>query len=246
MALAGVLAVLSVTGGCGTIPDSFGKGPLDPAVETCEYVESGQAARPVRLPPTDNVPRTGSVTFVLKMTEGDVTITMDREKAPCTVNSFRSLAEQGYFDRTRCHRLVDSGAFFLQCGDPTGKGDGGPGYQFDDETDPSDTYPAGTVAMANGGVNSNGSQFFLVYDDSELPPNYTVFGKMDQPSTDVVARMSAEGEDGRYRASGGGGGRPNNPSEIISVVEEQPADLSPTPESSRSNGPTPSDTPSGR
>ena len=113
------------------------------------------------------------------MTEGDVTITMDRAKAPCTVNSFVSLAGQGYFDQTRCHRLADSGIFILQCGDPTGTGQGGPGYQFANETDGTESYTRGVVAMANAGPGTNGSQFFLVWDDStslDRVPNYTIFG----------------------------------------------------------------------
>lgn len=161
---------------------------------------------------------TGTVTFTLKMTEGDVAITMDRAKAPCTVNSFESLAEQGYFDDTACHRLVDSGIFVLQCGDPSASGNGGPGYSFDDETDPADTYGPGAVAMANSGANTNGSQFFLVYEDSPLSPDYTVFGAMDEASTGVVARMAAEGQDGSFESTAGGG-KPNNPSEITSVTK---------------------------
>ncbi len=109
----------------------------------------------------------------------------------------------GFYDDTQCHRLVDMGGIFvLQCGDPTGTGTGGPGYRFADETRPEDTYPAGTVAMANAGPNTNGSQFFLVYEDSVLPPNYTVLGRMDAESTGVVARIAAEGHGGQP-----GGGR---------------------------------------
>ena len=89
------------------------------------------------------MPTTGTVKYVLAMTTGKVTITMDRAKAPCTVNSFVSLAEQGYFDKTKCHRLADSGIFVLQCGDPTGTGSGGPGYQFANETDGTETYTRG-------------------------------------------------------------------------------------------------------
>ena len=100
------------------------------------------------------------------MSEGDVTITMDRSKAPCTVNSFVSLADQGFYDKTDCHRLADTGIFFLQCGDPTGTGDGGPGYQFANETDGNEKYRRGVVAMANAGPNTNGSQFMLFWDDS--------------------------------------------------------------------------------
>jgi len=155
------------------------------------------------------------VTYVLTMTEGNVAVTLDRAQAPCTVQSFVSLAKQGFYDNTRCHRLADSGIFILQCGDPLGTGDGGPGYSFADETTGTESYRRGVVAMANAGPNTNGSQFFLVYDDStRLDPKYTIFGRMDEQSRGVVERMAFEGQDGTNPA---GGGRPNNPSEILSV-----------------------------
>jgi peptidyl-prolyl cis-trans isomerase B (cyclophilin B) len=225
-AAAGVLAGSTVLlAGCGQLPltrpesvsdDSTPGG--DGAADACEYVPTGEAARTVSLPPTSGVPTSGSVRYVLAMTEGSVTITMDRAKAPCTVNSFVSLASQGYFDKTRCHRLADSGIFILQCGDPTGTGRGGPGYQFPNETDGTESYTRGVVAMANAGPGTNGSQFFLVWDDStslNQVPNYTIFGTMDPASRDVVASMAAEGQDG---SNPDGTGRPNNPSEIIRVT----------------------------
>jgi peptidyl-prolyl cis-trans isomerase B (cyclophilin B) len=178
---------------------------------------SGNPARSVAPPPTTGVPISGTVTYVLKMTNGDVKITLDRAKAPCTVNSFSSLADQGYFDDTKCHRLADSGIFILQCGDPTGTGNGGPGYEFANETDGTESYTEGVVAMANGGPGSNGSQFFLVWADStSLDKNrgFTIFGTMDRASRDVVASMAEEGQDGR---NPDGTGRPNNPCEITAV-----------------------------
>jgi len=215
-------AVLSA--GCGRLPDNRVEpvpdddsttAGADATAGACEYVPTGEAAKPVNLPPTTGVPTSGSVRYVLQMTEGDVTITMDRTKAPCTVNSFVSLASQGYFDKTRCHRLADSGIFVLQCGDPTGTGRGGPGYQFANETDGTESYTRGVVAMANAGPDTNGSQFLLVWDDStslDRTPNHTIFGTMDEAGRDVVATMAAEGQDGSYPD---GTGRPNNPSEII-------------------------------
>jgi hypothetical protein len=97
--------------------------------DICEYSLSGDAARAVTPPPTTGIPTSGTISYVLAMTNGKVRITLDRTKAPCTVNSFVSLADQGYFDETTCHRLADSGIFVLQCGDPTGTGKGGPGYE---------------------------------------------------------------------------------------------------------------------
>lgn len=180
--------------------------------ETCEYVPSGDAAKPVELPKTTAVLRSGTVTYVIKTNEGDVGVTMDRTKAPCTINSFESLATQGYYDDTVCHRLVDSGLFILQCGDPTATGRGGPGYTYADELDGTETYPAGTVAMANAGPNTNGSQFFLVYADTPLPPGYTVFGTMDVTGLGVINRIAAEGQ--------GGNSVPNNPAQILSVTKK--------------------------
>ena len=139
-------------------------------------------------------------------------MTLDAEGAPCTVNSFLSLAEQEYFDDTDCHRLTTEGIFVLQCGDPTGTGSGGPGYSFADELDGSETYPAGTLAMANAGPDTNGSQFFVVYDDSSLPADYTVFGALDEASTKTVADIAEKGTD-----SGASDGAPKEKVTIESV-----------------------------
>lgn len=187
---------------------------------TCEYTTTGEAARPVNPPPTTAVPTSGTVSYVVKMTNGPVTITLDRAKAPCTVNSFISLADQGYFNATKCHRLADSGIFILQCGDPTGTGRGGPGYQFATETDGTESYTSGVVAMANAGPDTNGSQFFFVWDDStnlDKTPNYTIFGTIDTDSRDVIASMAGEGQDG---SGGDGTGKPNNPSQIFTATRQ--------------------------
>lgn len=178
----------------------------------CDYPAAGKPARPVNPPPSTGVPATGTVKYTVTLEGSPVTLTLDRSKAPCTVNSFTSLAGQGYFDGTRCHRLVDSGIFILQCGDPTATGSGGPGYSFADETTGSESYTTGVVAMANSGPNTNGSQFFLVWDDStglDKTPNYTIFGTMDTASRDVVAQLAGEGRDAKSR--------PNNPAGISKV-----------------------------
>jgi peptidyl-prolyl cis-trans isomerase B (cyclophilin B) len=230
-----VVGVVVLVSGCGQLPNplpaadppasSVAQSPAPSASrigsdqgDICEYSLSGDAARPVTPPPTNGVPTSGTISYVLAMTNGKVTITLDRTKAPCTVNSFVSLADQGYFDNTRCHRLADSGIFVLQCGDPTSTGSGGPGYEFADETDGTESYTEGVVAMANGGPGTNGSQFFLVWADStnlDQTPNFTIFGKMNKPSRDVVASMAGEGQDG---SNADGTGRPNNPCEIASVT----------------------------
>lgn len=178
---------------------------------------TGEPSKPVDPPSPTGVVSSGTVRYVLELSEGPVTLTLDRLRAPCTVHSFASLVSQGFYDRTSCHRLTDSGIFVLQCGDPSGSGSGGPGYAYADETDGTETYKRGTVAMANAGPNTNGSQFFLVWDDSELSPNYTVFGQMDAASRDVVAGIASQGQDG---SNPDGSGKPNSPAEITRVVKK--------------------------
>ncbi|MGW2560714.1 peptidylprolyl isomerase [Streptomyces sp. NPDC001514] len=145
-------------------------------------------------------------TMSLKTSQGDISVAMDAAKTPRTVNSFKHLADKGFFDSTKCHRLTTDGIFVLQCGDPKGDGTGGPGYTIPDENltglgkaaaDGTVTYKAGTVAMANTGQpNSGGSQFFLVYKDSKLPPGYTPFGTMDKTGLDTVKAVAAGGVEG--------------------------------------------------
>lgn len=161
----------------------------------CTFTPGGTPAKPVDPPDARSVPRSGEAVYTLALSEGDVELTLDRVNAPCAVASFESLASQGFFNDTSCHRLVDHGIFILQCGDPSGSGKGGPGYVFADELTGTETYPAGTVAMANAGPNTNGSQFFIVYQDSPLPPKYTVFGHLDSQSIYVVASIGAQGVD---------------------------------------------------
>ncbi|MFF7777876.1 peptidylprolyl isomerase [Streptomyces tanashiensis] len=144
--------------------------------------------------------------MALKTNEGDITITMDAAKTPRTVNSFQHLADKKYFDGTKCHRLTTQGIFVLQCGDPKGDGTGGPGYTIPDENlgalgkagaDGTVTFPAGTVAMANTGQpGTGGSQFFLVYKDTKLPPTYTPFGKIDAAGLKAVQDVAAAGVEG--------------------------------------------------
>lgn len=167
----------------------------DDVVQTtsCSYQGFGRPAKPVDPPDTDDVPASGTTKVTINMTEGPVTVTLDRAKAPCTVNSFLGLAKQGYYDNTKCHRLVDQGIYVLQCGDPTGTGGGGPGYQFADELTGTEQYTAGVVAMANAGPNTNGSQFFFVWADTQLLPDYTIFGSIDQASLEVITSIAAKG-----------------------------------------------------
>ncbi len=138
-------------------------------------------------------------------TQGVITVQMLTSAAPCTTYSFRFLASRGYFNQTHCHRLTVRGIYVLQCGDPTGTGSGGPGYAFNDENLAGATYPAGTVAMANAGPNTNGSQFFFTWKDTTLSPAYTPFGKVIS-GLNVLQKIAAAGDD---QQNGPGDGYPN-------------------------------------
>ena len=165
------------------------------------------ASKKVDPPRTGRIPTTPATVQATMVTSGGVIgLSLDNGKAPCTVNNFVSLAQQGFFDQTPCHRLTTSATLgVLQCGDPSGTGDGGPGYRFPNEyptnqyrlADPAletpVVYPRGTLAMANSGQGTNGSQFFLVYEDSQLPPTYTVFGAVDETGLAVVDKVAAGG-----------------------------------------------------
>ncbi|MFH9085229.1 peptidylprolyl isomerase [Streptomyces sp. NPDC017673] len=160
--------------------------------------------------PTMTIDTSAKYTLKLATTCGDIGIALKTSAAPHTVNSFDFLAGKGYFDHTKCHRLTTQGIYVLQCGDPQGTGTGGPGYTLPDENlkDKSlknNTYPAGTVAMANTGQkHTGGSQFFLVYKDSPLPPSYTPFGTIDAAGMKVLNKIAAAGEN-----TGAGDGAPN-------------------------------------
>ncbi len=171
--------------------------PTESAAPTgveCDYVEGGSpAAKEVELPPGEATVA-GEVEVVIETTLGDIPATLDADATPCTVNSFVSLAEQGFFDETPCHRLTTEGIFVLQCGDPTGSGTGGPGYTIPDEVDGSETYGPGTLAMAKTAApDSGGSQFFLVYEESPLPPDYTVFGSIEASGLETLREIAGEG-----------------------------------------------------
>ncbi|MDX3639042.1 peptidylprolyl isomerase [Streptomyces sp. MB09-02B] len=155
--------------------------------------------------PAITIDKTAKYTMDLQTTCGSIPITMDAAKAPHTVNSFDFLVKKGYLDHTKCHRLTTEGIYVLQCGDPQGTGMGGPGYTIPDENLKDsrlkgDVYPAGTVAMANQfnaqtgeGKNSGGSQFFLVFQDSPLPANYTPFGTVSEDGMKVLKKIADAG-----------------------------------------------------
>ncbi|AWB84115.1 peptidylprolyl isomerase [Corynebacterium liangguodongii] len=204
-----------------------------PETVSCSYQEdaSGGSEKKVGVPDAEGISTKGTVKVSLETSAGPIGMELDRSVAPCTVNAMEYLADKGYFDGTVCHRLTTSeGLKVLQCGDPSGTGSGGPGFQFANEyptdeavekldtsqipegtpaeqeaqfkqallqQEPPVTYPRGTIAMANAGLDTNGSQFFLNYGDSTLPPAYTYFGKIDDAglkTLDKVAEKGVEGE----------------------------------------------------
>ncbi|MCV7283325.1 peptidylprolyl isomerase [Mycolicibacterium flavescens] len=192
----------------------------------CQYPATAEpASKPAKSPRTGKVPTDPAEVSVSMTTDrGNIGLQLDNAQAPCTVNNFASLAQQGWFDNTPCHRLTTGALAVLQCGDPTGTGIGGPGYRFPNEyptnqfrlSDPAlkkpVRYPRGTLAMANAGIGTNGSQFFLVYEDSELPPTYTVFGTIDETGLATLDKIAEAGVKG-----GSTDGEPVTAVEIESV-----------------------------
>jgi peptidyl-prolyl cis-trans isomerase B (cyclophilin B) len=162
----------------------------------CTYKKSTEPASKKVNPPADGKTKASGTSKVsLDTSVGDLQLTLDSSLAPCAVKNFLSLVGQKYFDNTKCHRLtVGEGLQVLQCGDPTGSGSGGPGYSFADEVFPSLKYGRGTLAMANSGPNTNGSQFFIAYGDaSGLTPQYTAFGTIDEPSLKLIDKVAQAG-----------------------------------------------------
>ncbi|WP_448608065.1 peptidylprolyl isomerase [Geodermatophilus sp. URMC 60] len=225
--LAGALLALSACGGSasggeqgnGTSGAGDG-GTAASGTATCEWGQ-GSSANPYLTevaPPDDGVPASGTTDLLVTTNLGELTLTLDRAATPCAAASLVHLTEQGFFDDTACHREVDSeGLQVLQCGDPTGTGAGGPTYTSPTEVTGEETYPRGTVAMANSGQGFDGSQFFLVWGDSQLPPAYTVVGTVDETGLAVLDEVAANGNDGSLDPSPGGGA-PNVPVTIESVT----------------------------
>jgi len=151
----------------------------------------------------------------LKTTEGDIVIELNTEQTPHAVSNFVKLSKEGFYDGTIFHRVIDG--FMIQGGDPKGDGTGGPGYSFADEAFEGE-YNRGTVAMANSGPNTNGSQFFIMHQDYPLPKNYVIFGKVVEGIEVVDAIATAPVETSRS----GENSKPINPVKIntVEVIEE--------------------------
>ena len=180
----------------------------------CTYTttDSGKPSLPTASPDYN-----ASYTATINTNLGKIGITLLNSKATCTVNSFAHLAATNFFNNTQCWRVDNGtgGIYMLQCGDPTATatsklscssstlGTGGPGYQFADENLKGATYPAGTVAMASGGANTNGSQFFLVFKNTSLPASYTPFGKITS-GLDILQNVAKAGTSCTIQSVGGG------------------------------------------
>ncbi|MFJ9782275.1 peptidylprolyl isomerase [Amycolatopsis sp. NPDC101161] len=209
-------------------PPADGRAPLpkrpkplaDPV--TCAFTPESISPAPKKVaPPPDGPARSsGTVPVRLATSAGPIGLTLDRALAPCTVVNFLSLVKQGFYDGTSCHRLsVASGLRMLQCGDPVGDGTGGPGYTIRDEVFPELTYGRGVLAMAKTDQpDSGGSQFFLVFGTTEIPPEYTVFGSIDDPGLAVLDKVAQGGVDAAKSALGDGSGPPKIPVTFTQVT----------------------------
>jgi peptidyl-prolyl cis-trans isomerase B (cyclophilin B) len=200
--------------------------------------------RDIGTPPT-TVPNSGYQVITFETNRGPIKMEMDLAKTPCTAASIQYLAQKGYYNNSDCHRLVQA-IFALQCGDPSGTGSGGVTYTVVDENLPKDKLPAyhaGDVAMANTGQpDSNGTQFFFVYDKSQLQGNYSLFGTVVQ-GLDIIQAVAAGGDDGAFEADAGGG----HPKEKLTLtnVTAGPITAVPTPTPASSASPASAPSPSG-
>ncbi|CAN5381089.1 peptidylprolyl isomerase [soil metagenome] len=236
--LAAALSVLVVLGAVFLLTTTLGGDDEDPAAATptdteptedpepvvpgeCEFIPRPADGNPgvvdVGLPETP-APTEGTVDLAVATDQGDMVFSLDRASAPCAVQSFEHLASQDFFADSPCHRLTNADSFgVLQCGDPSGTGSGGPAYGFDAEPPAAENpYPTGTIAMANSGApGTTGSQFFIMFTDTALPPEYSVVGTVSS-GLEVVQTVAEAGNDGSLEATIGGGA-PNLPITIESV-----------------------------
>lgn len=224
---AAVLAAAAALAACGSGDDAQPEDSVAAGDHLCDFAEVGQAARPVAAPPAQ-VPSTGEVRLDLRTGVGDIPVVLDRSAAPCAVASTVHLAQSSFYVTTACHRLTTaaSGLFFLQCGDPSGRGSGGPGYAVpseparglapaetpaggdgDEESVPEVVFPRGSVVLADRRVpDSGGSQFLLIYSDTALPADQTLMGTVTEEGLAVLDEIAAAGSDDAF---GEGDGEPN-------------------------------------
>lgn len=212
LAVAGVFVVIALATNNGKSNDTLTQPTPTASTSSglCTYRRGGVPSKSVvGVPPATGPASSKPVAVALTTNVGAIDLSLNAANAPCTTSSFTFLAAQKYFDGTKCHRLTTAGIFVLQCGDPSASGSGGPGYAYGEENlnafntgtcTPETTrtthctviYPRGTIAMANAGAGTNGSQFFLVYKDSPLAPSYTPFGRITM-GLDVLDKVARAG-----------------------------------------------------
>jgi peptidyl-prolyl cis-trans isomerase B (cyclophilin B) len=264
IAVVSVVAVLGIAGTAWAL-GAFDKAKPKPAAASCIWNDTGGTGtglKDVGKPPATGQQRTGIETMTITTNLGVITASLDVAKAPCTAASFAYLAGKSFFANTKCHRLVP-GSYLLQCGDPSGTGDGGPKYTFANEYVPdtpapapsnaspspsaSDAaeqaskviYPAGSIVTANHGADTNGSQFYIIYKDSPLPPDFTLFGRVVS-GLDLVQQVAAAGDDGAFASQDLGGGHPKKEVTIQALTVGPAASGSAAATPSTSPSPSPS------
>jgi peptidyl-prolyl cis-trans isomerase B (cyclophilin B) len=226
LVVGGVIWLVTALGDDSTPTDTAG---ADNAAALCVWNEAPEEQRTpqikdVGLPPTTSPPNTGTELMTVDTSFGPVEVTIDRAKAPCSAEAFSFLASKKFWDGTKCHRMFPG---MLQCGDPNAKGEGyreedgmgGPTFRYANENLPTDEvppYPAGVVALANSGPDTNGSQFFFIYEDVQLSPDYTVLGKVTS-GLENLKKATEAGHDSAFEPSPGGG-HPNSNIEIKSIT----------------------------
>jgi peptidyl-prolyl cis-trans isomerase B (cyclophilin B) len=213
----GLFAGLTIYNNMDNTPIDETDSPSEQLLAECDPIGTPRAddIKYDTAPPASQSIAPGTLSFETNC--GEIVIETDPAAAPATVGAFEALANDGYFNSTVCHRLTTAGIFVLQCGDPAGNGTGGPGFVLPDENLPEgneNNYPAGTIAMANAGPGTGGSQFFIVYQDTTLGPNYTIFGKVLQ-GLDLVKKIAGVGV-----VDGGQDGAPAQPVMVINATYE--------------------------
>lgn len=233
--------VLFFTGVFDDEPATDPEASADPETAACEYAPADTANPNLTEVGTPPEPDGSTTPVVLDVTstQGAFQMTLDPTNAPCATNSMKYLAENAFFDGAPCHRLVNSEVFgVLQCGDPSGTGSGGPSYSYTSEPESvanlapapdgaSAIYPKGSVAMAQGGQPPTiGSQFFICFQDTQLPPDYTLVGTITS-GMEVIEAVAAAGNDGSFEVGpdgspGPGGGAPITPISLTTVTVAPP------------------------
>lgn len=190
-ALAALLLLTSLGAGCNQTSDARPKGSSDVSSQKISTAPMKTYTPAGKLPANEIEKKQ----IRLTTDKGDIVLELYPDTAPLAVSNFISLAKQGYYDGLIFHRVIKG--FMIQGGDPAGTGMGGPGYKFADELKDKHTYSRGTLAMANSGPNTNGSQFFIMHADVPLPHAYTIFGKVISglEFVDAIAETTVDGND---------------------------------------------------